>query len=54
MTSISVSEINNKKSQDELYKDINMGEEMMVQGTPTIFVNGEQDKSKLKYETLGK
>lgn len=54
MTSIEVSEINNKKSQDELYKDINMGEEMMVQGTPTIFINGEQDKSKLKYETLGK
>jgi len=31
-----------------------MGEEALVQGTPTIFVNGEKDSSRQKYETLGK
>ena len=31
-----------------------MGEEVMVQGTPTIFINGVKDTTKLKYETLGK
>lgn len=37
----------------ELSFDINMGNKVMVQGTPTIFINGEIDKSKIKYETLG-
>ena len=40
--------------QKELSFDINMGNKVMVQGTPTIFINGEVDKSKIKYETLGK
>ena len=32
-----------------------MGEDVMVQGTPTVFVNGEKDSSRQKkYETLGK
>ena len=31
-----------------------MGEDVMVQGTPTIFVNGEKDSSRLKYEDLKK
>jgi len=52
-TSFSVVDITKKEIREELSTDIKMGEEMMVQGTPTIFVNGEQDKSKLKYETLG-
>jgi len=26
----------------------------MVEGTPTIFVNGEQDKTKNKYKQLGR
>lgn len=52
-TSITLAEINNKNLQEKIFKDISMGEEVMVQGTPTIFVNGEQDKSKLKYEMLG-
>jgi len=53
-TSITFADINNKKMNDEILHDIKMGEEVMVQGTPTIFINGEKDKTKLKYETLGK
>ncbi len=53
-TSITLKEINNDEVKKQLFEDMNMGEEVMVGGTPTIFVNGEQDKSKLKYKTLGK
>jgi thiol:disulfide interchange protein DsbC len=53
-TSIKLEEISAKKITDILEKDLAMGEEIMVSGTPTIFVNGEKDSSKLKYETLGK
>ncbi|RWS49350.1 disulfide bond formation protein DsbA [Arcobacter venerupis] len=53
-TSIKLEEISAKKITDILLKDLAMGEEVMVSGTPTIFVNGEKDSSKLKYETLGK
>ena len=52
-TSFTALDINNKKINDEIFADVNMGEESMVQGTPTIFINGELDKSKLKYEMLG-
>ena len=38
---------------DSMEKDIKMGEDVMVQGTPTIFVNGEKDTIKTKYEKLG-
>ena len=34
--------------------DMKMGEDVMVQGTPTIFVNGEKDTMKTKFEQLGK
>lgn len=42
---------------DELKKvsydsDVKMGEDAMVQGTPTIYVNGEMDNSRLKYENI--
>ncbi len=53
-TSFSKKDLENEKIEKELVYDINMGEEVMVDGTPTIFVNGEQDKTKLKYEKLGK
>lgn len=52
-TSYSIVDISKKAIKEEVSEDMRMGEEMMVQGTPTIFVNGEQDKSKLKYEMLG-
>ncbi len=53
-TSFSLKDLEDDKLEKELIYDINMGEEVMVDGTPTIFVNGEQDKTKLKYEQLGK
>ncbi len=53
-TSIKLKDINNKKINDEIQKDIQMAEDVMVHSTPTIFINGEIDKTKLKYETLGK
>lgn len=53
-TNITLEEIKSKKVQDEMFSDVSMGEEMMVQGTPTIYINGERDNTKIKYETLGK
>lgn len=53
-TDIKLSELNNKAIDEEVFTDINMGENVMVEGTPTIFVNGKQDKTKLEYEMLGK
>ncbi len=43
-----------KKIADKLKEDVNLGEEVMVQGTPTIFINGKKDNSKKKYLNLGK
>jgi len=53
-TDIKLEEINTKEVNENLQKDMLMGEEVMVQGTPTIFVNGVKDSSRQKYETLGK
>ncbi len=39
---------------DSMENDMKMGEDVMVQGTPTIFVNGEKDTMRTKYEKLGK
>ena len=53
-TSIKLEEISSSTINAVLEKDISMGEEVMVAGTPTIFVNKVKDSTKLKYETLGK
>lgn len=53
-TDIKLEEITTDKINENLKKDISMGEDVMVQGTPTVFVNGEKDSSRQKYETLGK
>ena len=53
-TDIKIEEITSKDANESLQKDITLGEEVMVQGTPTIFINGVKDSSRLKYETLGK
>ncbi len=53
-TNFSFTDVMTKEGREAVLLDIKMGEEVMVQGTPTIFVNGEKDNSKLKYETLGK
>ena len=51
---IKVEEISTNEIKALIEKDITMGEEVMVAGTPTIFVNKVKDSTKLKYETLGK
>ncbi|PHO10706.1 disulfide bond formation protein DsbA [Malaciobacter canalis] len=53
-TNIKLDEIQNKEIQKEIQKDMLMGENVMVEGTPTIFINGEQDKTKNKYKQLGR
>lgn len=53
-TDIKLEEISATDIDNSIKKDISMGEEVMVSGTPTIFINGVKDSSRLKYETLGK
>lgn len=53
-TKITLKQINDKKIQKSILFDVAMGEDVLVQGTPTVFVNKVRDNSKLKYETLGK
>ena len=53
-TDIKLEEITSKEIYEALQKDILMGEDVMVQGTPTIFINGVKDATREKYETLGK
>lgn len=52
-TNITLEEISKKQIGDIILKDIKMGEDVMVQGTPTIFINGVKDTSKTKIQTLG-
>lgn len=53
-TSIKIEELQSKEVSAVIEKDLAMGDEVMVSGTPTIFVNKVKDSSKQKYETLGK
>lgn len=53
-TSIKIEELQSKEVSAVIEKDLAMGDEVMVAGTPTIFVNKVKDSSKQKYETLGK
>ena len=53
-TNIKIEELLDSKINELITKDIKMGEEVMVQGTPTIFVNKVKDSTRQKYETLGK
>lgn len=53
-TSIKIEELSSKEIVSIIEKDLAMGDEVMVSGTPTIFINKVKDSSKLKYETLGK
>jgi len=52
-TKITKEELNNPVVMKSVLDDVKVGDSVMVRGTPTIFVNGEKDNSKLKYETLG-
>ncbi|MFX4233776.1 DsbA family protein [Aliarcobacter butzleri] len=53
-TNIKLEEISSKDINEKLSKDMSMGEEVMVTGTPTIFVNGVKDTTRELYKTLGK
>ncbi len=53
-TNITLEDVNDEKISKEIFNDVKLGEDVMVQGTPTIFINGKKDQSKLKFKTLGK
>jgi len=53
-TNIKLEEIASKDINEKLSKDMSMGEDVMVTGTPTIFVNGVKDTTRELYKTLGK
>lgn len=53
-TNIKLEEIASKDINEKLSKDMSMGEEVMVTGTPTIFINGVKDTTRELYKTLGK
>lgn len=53
-TNIKLEEIASKDINEKLSKDMSMGEEVMVTGTPTIFVNSVKDTTRELYKTLGK
>ncbi len=53
-TNIKLEQIQDKNLDLLVQNDLKMGEEAMVQGTPTVFVNGEKDSGKIKYLDLGK
>lgn len=53
-TSITLDELRDPKIDELIRNDIKMGEDVMVQGTPTIFINGERDNQKDKFLTIGK
>lgn len=52
-TDFTVKEINSKEILKQIQDDMKMGDEVLVKGTPTIFVNGKKDNTRLKYQTLG-
>ena len=53
-TSFTQDDISSIELLELIEDDMQMGEEVMVQGTPTIFVNGEKDTMKTKFKQLGK
>ena len=51
-TNITQDELNKIDVIDELATDVKMGEDVMVQGTPTIFVNGVNDRERSLFQAL--
>jgi hypothetical protein len=52
-TDITLTDINEVAIGNEASKDFKMGEDVMVQGTPTLFVNGTNDKTRRLFGALG-
>lgn len=53
-TDITLEDIGEAGVVNEAAKDFKMGEDVMVQGTPTLFVNGTNDKTRRLFGALGK
>jgi len=53
-TNITLDEVKNDKIKIEIFNDMQMADEVMVNSTPTIFVNGTRDRTQKKYKNLGK
>lgn len=53
-TKITLAQINDKKVKQELEGDMKKADDMMVGGTPTIFVNGVMDRNRQVFEGLVK
>eukprot|EP01156_Anaeramoeba_ignava_P006416 Anaeramoba_ignava/a348598_16.p2 GENE.a348598_16~~a348598_16.p2 ORF type:complete len:284 (+),score=-5.30 a348598_16:1405-2256(+) len=49
-TNITMAQINEKKYEEKLKYDMDMADKAFVNGTPTIFFDGEVDKRRDKYE----
>ena len=49
-TTITMDQINEPSLDEKLQSDMKMSEEVFVAGTPTLFLDGEIDKSRMKYE----
>ena len=45
-------DLNNKKVMNHINFDLEMADTLMVAGTPTIYVDGKQDKTKQKYKKV--
>ncbi len=51
-TDITLSQIQDSSLLKVIRSDIKMGNKVMVQGTPTLFVNGKIDRTKTRFEAL--
>ncbi len=47
---LTLKEINTKAIKDQLDKDLQLSNDMGINGTPTIYVDGKQDKTRSKYK----
>lgn len=53
-TDIKIEELNKKELNAKIEKDIAMADDVLVSGTPTIYVNGIKESPKFNFDTLGK
>jgi len=51
-TKITMEQINDPKLEAKLKKEMEMSEKAFVNGTPTLFLDGEVDKNRMQYETF--
>ncbi|MEA3552808.1 MAG: thioredoxin domain-containing protein [Campylobacterota bacterium] len=51
-TKITMAQINSKKYNDKIDYDLKMAEDAFVNGTPTVFFDGEIDRRRMKYEAF--